>query len=126
MVSADQIDQSIAGIANLPPRLVAISLGATSGIGQSALQLFARYALSPRIYSVARPSTAAGHESILASLRKSNPTITYNVITADVSLISEVDKVVDAIREKESKVDILFMSPGFMPFEGRKNTNEGS
>lgn len=58
-------------------------------------------------------------------MRKDNPDVTFNLITADVSLISEVDKGVSAIKEAETKFDLLFLSAGFMPFEGRRDTSEG-
>jgi NAD(P)-dependent dehydrogenase (short-subunit alcohol dehydrogenase family) len=85
-------------------------IGATSGIGQSALQHFSRHASSPHIYSVARPPSVNSHE---------------NLIAADVSLISEIDKIVQTITQKETKVDILFMSAGFIAFKGRRDTREG-
>ncbi|TVY93321.1 Oxidoreductase [Lachnellula willkommii] len=125
MVSLQTVRKSNAHIAALPQGLVALFIGATSGIGQSALQHFSQYASSPHIYSVARETSVASHENLLATLRQSNPTGTYNLITADVSLVSEIDKVVNAITQKESKVDIVFMSAGFMAFGGRQNTSEG-
>ncbi|OJJ57388.1 hypothetical protein ASPSYDRAFT_153805 [Aspergillus sydowii CBS 593.65] len=126
MVSLQAVQQVNAGIGSLPAGLVALFMGATSGIGQSALQHFAQHAPSPRIYSIARPSAAGSHETFLDSLRSSNPSGTYNLIEADVSLISEIDRIVADIKEKnETKIDILFMSAGFMAFEGRKDTSEG-
>ncbi|EXJ79099.1 hypothetical protein A1O3_08600 [Capronia epimyces CBS 606.96] len=127
MVSLQTVRQSNARLASLPPGLVAVFIGATSGIGLNALQQFAQQAQgsSPRIYSVSRPATAAAHQSVLASLGQSHPTGTYKLITADVSLVCEIDKVVDAVASQETKVDILFMSAGFMAFEGRKDTREG-
>lgn len=125
MVSLQIVEQSNALIANLPKGLVAVFIGATSGIGQATLQNFAQHARSPRIYSVARPVTVASHETFLTSVRESSPTGTYNLITADVSLVAEVGKVVKAIKEKETKIDFLFLSPGFMPLEGRHDTSEG-
>lgn len=125
MVSIQKVQQSNARLGSLPQGLVALFFGATSGIGQSALQHFAQYASAPRIYSVARPATVGSHERLLTSLRQSNPTGTYNLLTADVSLVSEIDKVVEAIARKETKLDILFMSAGFMAFEGRRDTREG-
>ena len=125
MVSLKVVQQSNSEVANLPQGIVALFIGATSGIGRSTLRQFAHHASSPRSYSVARPSAVASHDSFLTSLQQSKPQGFYKLITADVSLISEVDKVVAAITQKESKLDILFMSPGFMAFEGRKNTKEG-
>ncbi|KAL6246653.1 hypothetical protein RBB50_005960 [Rhinocladiella similis] len=125
MVSFQIVQQSNAGIASLPQGLVALFIGATSGIGQSALEHFARHASAPRIYTVARPAAVTSHEALITSLRQANATGTYNIVTADVSLVSEVDRVVDIIKQKETKLDILVMSAGFMAFEGRKNTSEG-
>ncbi|RYP04125.1 hypothetical protein DL764_004672 [Monosporascus ibericus] len=125
MVSLQIVQQSNALVGSLPQGLVALSIGATTGIGQSTLEHFAQQASSPRIYTVARPAAVASHESLLASLRQSRPEVTYNLITADVSLVSEVDKVVKAVKAQEKKLDILFLSAGFMPFEGRQVTTEG-
>jgi len=125
MVSFEIVQQSNALIPNLPKGLVALFIGATAGIGESSLQQFAEHAPSPRIYTVARPSAVPSHETLLASLRETNPTGTYNLIPADISLISEVDRVVEIIKQRETKLDLLFMSPGFIAFEGRKNTSEG-
>ncbi|KAN0114587.1 hypothetical protein V8E51_004131 [Hyaloscypha variabilis] len=77
------------------------------------------------MHSVARPTTVTSHQSFLTSLHQSKPQGSYSVITADVSLVSEIDKVVAAITQNDKKLDILFMSPGFMAFDGRKNTVEG-
>ncbi|KAK9781313.1 putative NAD(P)-binding domain-containing protein [Seiridium cardinale] len=125
MVSLKVVQQSNAQVANLPRGLVALFIGATSGIGESALQHFAQHAPAPRIYTVARPSTAASHEKLISSLRVSKPEGTYKLITADVSLVAEIDKVVKAVVDKETKIDFLVMSAGFMAFEGRKDTREG-
>lgn len=125
MVALQTVLQSNANIARLPSGIVALFVGATSGIGQSTLQHFAQHAPAPHIYSVARPQTVAAHETHLASLRKSNPTAVFTLITADVSLVSEIDKIVAAVAQKETKLDILVWSAGGMAFEGRKDTREG-
>ncbi|KAK7995694.1 hypothetical protein PG990_014467 [Apiospora arundinis] len=127
MVSLQAVQQSNARIAStLPQGLVALFLGATSGIGQSTLQHFVQNAPpSPRIYSVARPQSVASHEALLTSLRESSPSANISLITADVSLVSEVDRVVKEITQQETKLDLLVMSPGFMAFEGRTETREG-
>ncbi|UPL03525.1 hypothetical protein LCI18_014459 [Fusarium solani-melongenae] len=109
MVSLQIIQQSNARLATLPKGLVALFIGATSGIGQSTLEQFAQHASAPRIYTVARPQTVASHGQLLSSLREANPDGIYNLITADVSLISEVDRVVSAIKQSETKLDLLFL-----------------
>ncbi|KAK9414954.1 putative NAD(P)-binding domain-containing protein [Seiridium unicorne] len=115
MVSLKVVQQSNAQVANLPRGLVALFIGATSGIGESALQHFAQHAPAPRIYTVARPSTAASHEKLISSLRLSKPEGTYKLITADVSLVSEIDKVVKAVVNKETKIDFLVIIVHWFP-----------
>jgi NAD(P)-dependent dehydrogenase (short-subunit alcohol dehydrogenase family) len=118
--------QSNANIARLPSGLVALFIGATSsGIGESTLQHLAQHAPAPRIYSVARPQSVAAHETLLASLRKSNPTATITLITADISLVSKIDKIVTAVTQKETKLHIFVTAGGRMAFEGREDTREG-
>ena len=125
MVSFEIVQQSNSRLGSLPSGLVALFIGATKGIGESALQQFAQHAPSSRIYTVARPSAADSYETLLSELRLSNPTGSYKLITADISLVAKVDKVVDAVKKQETKLDIVFVSVGFMPFEGRKLTSEG-
>jgi NAD(P)-dependent dehydrogenase (short-subunit alcohol dehydrogenase family) len=125
IVSFQIVRQSNARIASLPQGLVALFIGATSGIGQSILQHFAQHASAPHIYTVARTATVDAHETLLESLRKTRPDGAYHLIRADVSLISEVDKVIEQIKQKETKLDLQFLSAGFMSFEGREDTHEG-
>ncbi|KAK1534857.1 uncharacterized protein CCOS01_03609 [Colletotrichum costaricense] len=106
--------------------LVAVFIGATSGIGKSTLQHLAQHARSPHIYTVARPQTVASHETFLASLRAStNPDASYTLLPADHALISDIDAAMETVLQRETKVDILFLSAGFIAFEGRQNTVEG-
>ncbi|KAK1671745.1 short-chain dehydrogenase/reductase [Colletotrichum godetiae] len=126
MVSIQLVKQSNALVASLPKGLVAVFIGATSGIGESTLQHLAQHAESPRIYSIARPQTAASHETFLASLRANTyPDASYTILPADHALVSDIDTAMETILQKETKVDILFLSAGFIAFEGRRNTIEG-
>ncbi len=123
MVSLQAIRKSNARVAELPEGLVALFLGATSGIGQSALIQFAQYAVRPRIYIVARRASAT--KPLLAELRAKNPGATYTVIEKDVSLICETNDVVEFVKARETKLDRLFESVGFISFTGRQETAEG-
>ncbi|CAM1509617.1 Fc.00g033560.m01.CDS01 [Cosmosporella sp. VM-42] len=109
----------------LPEGLTAVFLGATSGIGQSALKQFAIATRdkSPRIYIVGRSRAAA--TPLIAELRQSNTSATFEFIERDVSLVRDADAAVKEIIQRESKVDFLFLSMGFIAFEGRKETAEG-
>lgn len=125
MVPLTVMQESNGRLSHLSKPLVVLFIGATSGIGQSALQHFAKSAPSAHVYSVARPASAAAHEKLLDTLRTINPGSMYNAVIADISLVAEVDRVVNHISKRETKLDILFMSAGFMAFEGRKDTSEG-
>ncbi|KAF4333345.1 short-chain dehydrogenase reductase [Fusarium beomiforme] len=125
MVSIHAVRESNTRLACLPTGLVALFIGATSGIGKSTLHQFAQHVPAPHVYTVARPQTVQSHESFLTKLRQTNPDGSYNLITADISLISEVKKVVEAVKKAETQLDFLFLSPGFMPVDGRHDTSEG-
>lgn len=93
-----------------PPGLVGVFIGATSGIGQATLLRFAKYAQQPRLYFVGRSQSAA--DEILHQLNQINADGQYEFIKADASLLSVVDDVCQSIRQKETKIDILFQSQG--------------
>ncbi|KAJ4131234.1 hypothetical protein NW765_017126 [Fusarium oxysporum] len=96
MVSLGVVEQSNNHIAALPEKFIAVFIGATSGIGRSTLENLATKARDPQIYSIARPQSAATHE-----------------------------EAVKEIIQREEKLDLLVLSAGFIPFDGRKNTMEG-
>ncbi|CAF3591031.1 unnamed protein product [Fusarium graminearum] len=108
----------------LPDNLTAVFLGATSGIGRSTVKqlAIATDRKSPTIYLVGRSASAT--TALIAELRQGNPSATIEFIERDVSLVKEADAAMQEISKREEKVDILFMSVGFMSFEGRKETNE--
>lgn len=80
MVAIQAIRKSNARIAKLPVGLVALFLGGTSGIGQSALIQFATHAIRPRIYIVARQASATTTTKLLEKLREKNPGGIYTII----------------------------------------------
>lgn len=109
MVSLSTIQSSNYFISStLPPGLVAVFVGATSGIGETTLKQFARHARKPRANFLGR-SQDAGHR-IAAECKALNPDGEYIFIKADVSLIRVVDQVCEKIREKEKAVNLLFLS----------------
>ena len=94
----------------LPPGLVAVFVGATSGIGEATLKQFATHARQPRAYFIGRSQAAA--DRIAAECTALNPDGTYTFIKADVSLIKVVDKVCEEIKAKEKVLNILCLSQG--------------
>ncbi|QKX64052.1 uncharacterized protein TRUGW13939_11225 [Talaromyces rugulosus] len=124
MVSLSTVQTSNARIsAAIPPTTtpVAVFIGATSGIGRASLLQFAQHTAQnkPRVYFVGRSQAAA--DEILQQLRRIKPDdgadgggggAEYVFIQADVSLLSQVDEVCKQIKEKESVINVLFLSQG--------------
>ena len=111
MVSLHNVQSSNAKVSNtLPAGLVAVFVGATSGIGEAALKEFARSSRSPRAYFIGRSQEAAAR--ITAECRQLNPEGEFIFIKSDVSLIRNVDDVCRQLRSKESTINLLFLSCG--------------
>lgn len=122
MVALEHIRSSNSKISTtLRPGLVAVFAGATSGIGESALKQFAKNAIKPRIYFLGRSKQSG--DRIRAELQKLNPEGEYIYISVDVSLLHSVDDVSRQIKEKESAINLLFLSTGTMV--SGKDTEEG-
>ncbi|KAL9635331.1 MAG: hypothetical protein Q9164_003526 [Protoblastenia rupestris] len=108
-----------------PPSPTALFVGATSGIGQSTVEAFAATTQSPIIYLVGRSKTAG--ESIVNELKsRVNPAGEYEFISADCTLISEVDRVCEYVKGKvNGKLDFICLTCGYLSFGGRDETKEG-
>jgi NAD(P)-dependent dehydrogenase (short-subunit alcohol dehydrogenase family) len=120
MVSLTDVQASNSLISStLPPGLIAIFVGATSGIGEATLLKFAKYARRPRVHFVGRSQDAA--DRILAACRRLNPEGEFHFIKADVSLMRVVDEVCEDIKAKEKVINILFTSQG-VPSMDRSST----
>ncbi|KAK4451985.1 hypothetical protein QBC34DRAFT_294368 [Podospora aff. communis PSN243] len=102
--------------------VVAVFVGATSGIGLSTLQTTATLFPNPTIYILGRSASRfAPHLSTLQTL---NPSATLIFLERDPSLLSEIDNACAEILDKQTKLDYLFMSPGLMPLNGPQLTSE--
>lgn len=122
MVELGKVHASNKQIATtLPPGLVAVFVGATSGIGELALRTFVQHSMQPRVYIVGRSKGAS--DSIIADLKATNPQGRYTFIQADVSLITAVDKVCEQIRANETAINLLFQSQGSLTPGSSKLSN---
>ncbi|KAI2642649.1 hypothetical protein GGS21DRAFT_184406 [Xylaria nigripes] len=111
MVSLKAIRESNARIASsLPSGLVAVFVGATSGIGEASLRNFVKQVRQPRIYFVGRRESEG--ERIHVDLKKINPEGEYHYLKYDVSLLKNVDEVCRQIQAKESAINLLFLTCG--------------
>jgi len=124
MVSLDIVRKSNGGLnSTIPPRLVALFVGGSSGIGRSTLRQLARHAEAPTAYIIGRSESNAA--PLLKELGQINPHGSFNFIEADVSLISNVDKACEDIKRREKALNLLFMTPGGLSLVGRRETVEG-
>src|ERR1700743_1648298 len=85
-------------LSTLSPKIVAVFVGATSGIGEPTLKQFAKHAKEPKAYFVGRSQDAGSR--IAAACKVLNPAREYIFVLADVSLISVVDQVCKEIGVK--------------------------
>jgi len=106
----------------LPPGLISLFIGATSGIGESTLKHLAQVATRPRIYIVGRKAAAAA--PLLAYLRQVNPEGEFKFLERDISLIKEVDMVARWVKRNEERLDLMLLSAGYIPYSGRHETTE--
>ncbi|KAL9581153.1 MAG: hypothetical protein Q9212_004068 [Teloschistes hypoglaucus] len=98
MIILSEVQSSNARIAStLPPGLVAVFVGGTSGIGETALKQFAKHVRQPRIYYIGRSQEAA--DRIAIACKELNADGEYNFIKSDTSLIRNVDLVCQEIRK---------------------------
>lgn len=96
---------------------VAVFVGATQGIGLSTLQHYATLTRGPKIYIVGRSSEVGAR--IIHDLKARNAEGNYVFLKAQVSLLESVDEVCREIERAEDRLDLLFLSPGYLSFRGR-------
>ncbi|KAI5247037.1 NAD(P)-binding protein [Aureobasidium subglaciale] len=123
MVGLDLVRRANSNLRSKLPRPVALFVGGTSGIGRSTLRQLALNTNAPTAYIVGR--SEANAKPLLKELHQTNPLGSFNFIEADVSLISNVDKACESIKQREKALDLLFMTPGGLSLVGRRETSEG-
>lgn len=106
--------------ASIPQGIVAVFIGATSGIGEASLKQFvvAAKGKSAHVYIVGR--SASKSAPLLEELRSTDDSAKIEFIEKDASLLRDVDAAIEVVKQNEKKVDLLFLSIGFISFEGRK------
>ena len=122
MVSLRDVQSSNSRIASALPRgLVAVFVGATSGVGETSLKQFAKHARQPRVYFIGRSQEAG--ERIAAECKALNSEGEYIFIQADTSLIRTIDDICQEVKSKEEAVNLLFLSTGSLINTGMSPTH---
>lgn len=121
MVALTDVQSSNSRVTSaLPPGLVAVFVGATSGIGETSLKQFAKHSRQPRVYFIGRSQEAG--DRIAAECKTLNSEGEYIFIKADTSLLCNVDDVCRDIKNKEKAVNLLFLSTGSLISKGMPAT----
>ncbi|EPE30048.1 NAD(P)-binding Rossmann-fold containing protein [Glarea lozoyensis ATCC 20868] len=116
MVHLHSMEKSNSTLAeSLPAKMVAVFVGATSGIGEYAMKAFAQQTIQPKIYFVGRSQTAA--DRIIAEATQLNSSGEYIFIKSNVALLKNVEEVCRQIKAKEQSVNLLFQTQGTMSTE---------
>ncbi|KEF54152.1 uncharacterized protein A1O9_09947 [Exophiala aquamarina CBS 119918] len=125
MVSYAEIKASNARINDATAPRVAIFVGGTSGIGKYTVKALVATGASMRIYLVGRKSSEVRMYIFIQDLQAINPKAEIIWTEGEVSLLAETKRVCELIKNKEPRVDLLFLTAGYAPFGTRKETVEG-
>ena len=120
MVTLTDIRLSNEGFKSGKRDITALFVGGTSGVGKGTLIQLAKQAHAPTVYVVGRSKKSA--QPLLDELNSLNSDGSFIFIETEVSLIKNVDVVCEQIKAKEKKLDLLFMSAGYLTLDGRNGT----
>lgn len=125
MVSYKEIQASNALINDATAPRVAVFVGGTSGIGKITVRALVATGASVRIYLVGRKSSEERTQAFIQELHVINAKAEVIWTEGEIALLAETKRVCEAIKSKESRVDLLFLTAGYAPFGERKETAEG-
>ena len=125
MVSYTEIQASNARINDATAPRVAVFIGGTSGIGKFTIRALVVTGASVRIYLVGRKSSEERMHAFIQELQAINPKAEVIWTEGEIALLAETKRVCEAIKSKESRIDLLFLSAGYAPFGTRQETAEG-
>ncbi len=125
MVSYEEIQASNALINDATAPRVAVFVGGISGIGKFTVRALVATGASMRIYLVGRKSSEERMHAFIQELHAINSKAELIWTEGEVALLAETKRVCEAIKSKESRVDLLFLTAGYAPFGTRRETAEG-
>ncbi|KAH7231943.1 hypothetical protein B0J15DRAFT_472622 [Fusarium solani] len=122
MPSLSSIQQANSQASN-KTRIVAVMMGGTGGIGAATCRELVTSFKKPKLYIVGRNESAASH--LTQELEAINSSAEVHFIQSDLSLIRNVDDLCRSVAQKESAIDLLFLTAGILNPKGRNDTEEG-
>jgi NAD(P)-dependent dehydrogenase (short-subunit alcohol dehydrogenase family) len=119
MVSISAVRAINAEVATLTSYITAVFVGSTSGIGRATLLELAKIKTNGlKVYIVGR--NPGNQKQLLDELGKLNPKGEFIFLEGQITLLCDVKRVCDEIKSREQSLDILWLSAGALPFDGRK------
>lgn len=125
MVTYKEIQASNALVNDANAPQVAVFVGGTSGIGKLTVNALVATGASMRIYLVGRKSSEERIQTFITELQAINPKAEVIWTEGEISLLSETKRICEVVKAKESRIDLLFLTAGYIPFGERKETAEG-
>jgi NAD(P)-dependent dehydrogenase (short-subunit alcohol dehydrogenase family) len=122
MVHISQIKESNVQIDEESAPRVAVFVGGTSGIGKLTLNALARLGTHFKAYVVGRQESEAAFKLFIEELHLANANASIIWVEGHISLLSEVKRICNYIKELETSIDLLFMTAGYVAFNGRQST----
>lgn len=125
MVAFKEIQAANALISEATTPRVSVFVGGTSGIGKLTIKALVATGASIKIYLVGRKSSEERTRGFIQEQKAINPKAELIWTEGEVSLLAETKRICEAIKAKESRVDLLFLTAGYAPFGPRVETAEG-
>ncbi|KAJ5593832.1 NAD(P)-binding protein [Penicillium hispanicum] len=123
MVSISEIKASNARITAETAPQTAVFTGATDGIGRATLTRLILTRAPVKVYVIGR--NGEKHQAFLDGLRQSNKQAQIIWLEGQLSLLAETRRLCDDIKARETYIDTLYMSAGFITSGERVETSEG-
>ncbi|KAI0167657.1 hypothetical protein BJ166DRAFT_520380 [Pestalotiopsis sp. NC0098] len=123
MVTISEIRAANTSLKSSRSGLTAVVAGGTNGIGFGFAKALVSQTDSVKLYIIGRGDRLF---SVISELQTLNSNATYIPIqVSDLTLLADIQKATSQIVERESKVDLLFMSQGFLSLGSRDESIEG-
>lgn len=125
MVSYKQIlaSNSLINDSNAPR--ISVFIGGTSGIGRLTLLALVATGASLKIYLLGRKSSEPRITALIDECHDLNPKAQVIWLAGEASLLADTQRFCETVKQRENRVDLVFLTAGYAPFGPRQETSEG-